>query len=192
MGLGVTAVWAETHTRRSNADLIAAATADAGPGDLIVVLSTWEGITFDRYYHGRAIWMTVPPIDSHKVHRTDLVWQKLNERDPIRPVLEAILRVLESGHRVWVAGDAAAVKPRPVSAAPPPPPGLPTGWYLGPYTQYWSATVMTCVRTVSKEGRLVSLPEPGPLNYLEDLRLLVFSGYQPDASKAQFEQRMIK
>jgi uncharacterized membrane protein YsdA (DUF1294 family) len=66
--------WEEAHTRRSNVDLIAETLGDSAvPGDLIVVKGAWEGITFDRYYHGQAPWVTVPPIDSHKVHRNDLV-----------------------------------------------------------------------------------------------------------------------
>ena len=47
------AMWEEVHTRRSNLDLIAAVIEQQpSEGDLVVVQSMWEGITFERYYHG--------------------------------------------------------------------------------------------------------------------------------------------
>ena len=61
--------WAEAHTRRSNLDVVAAFLShNASAGDLILVQDVWEGITFNRYYRGRARWLSVPPIDSHEVH----------------------------------------------------------------------------------------------------------------------------
>src|SRR6266478_2905099 len=47
--------WAEAHTRRSNLDVVAAFLShNASASDLIVVQEAWEGITFNRYYHGQA------------------------------------------------------------------------------------------------------------------------------------------
>jgi uncharacterized membrane protein YhhN len=102
------AAWEEAHTRRSNVDLIAAVLGQKASGeDLIVVQDAWDGITFDRYYHGRAHWVTLPPIDSHKVHRNDLIVEKLNQPDPMAPVLREITRTLRSGNSVWIVGDMA-------------------------------------------------------------------------------------
>ena len=98
--------WEEAHTRRSNVDLIAAVLGkNASEGDLIVVNGAWEGITFDRYYRGQAHWVAVPPIDSHKVHRTDLVLEKMNQPDPMDPVLHEITRTLRSSNSVWFVGN---------------------------------------------------------------------------------------
>ena len=100
--------WEEAHTRRSNVDLIAAVLGkNASEGDLIVVNGAWEGITFDRYYRGQAHWVAVPPIDSHKVHRTDLVLEKMNQPDPMDPVLHEITRTLRSSNSVWFVGNLA-------------------------------------------------------------------------------------
>ena len=72
--------WVEAHTRRSNLDLVAAfLSQNASAGDLIVVQNAWEGITFNRYYRGQAQWLSVPPINSHEVHRIDLVMAKMNQ-----------------------------------------------------------------------------------------------------------------
>src|SRR4029077_15334320 len=84
MSWGARSAWEEAHTRRSNVDLIAdVLNQKAAAEDLIVVQSAWEGITFDRYYHGQARWVTVPPIDSHKVHRNDLMAEKMRQSDPM-------------------------------------------------------------------------------------------------------------
>jgi hypothetical protein len=102
--------WEEAHTRRSNVDLIAAVLdKNASAGDLIVVNDAWNGITFDRYYHGRAHWVTMPPIDSHKVHRNDLVLEKLKQPDPMAPMLREITSVLRGSNSVWIVGRMAAV-----------------------------------------------------------------------------------
>ena len=52
---------------------------NASPGDLIVVQNAWEGITFNRYYRGRVRSLNVPPIDSHELHRSDLVMAAMNQ-----------------------------------------------------------------------------------------------------------------
>ena len=143
MTWGARSAWEEAHTRRSNVDLIAAVLGKkASAGDLIVVQGAWEGITFDRYYHGQAHWVTVPPIDSHKVHRNDLVLEKMNQPDSMAPVLREITNTLRSGNSVWVVGHVPVVPPKQLSLLLPPPPGLPTKWWLGSYLDYWSAQVM--------------------------------------------------
>ena len=120
MTWGARSAWEEAHTRRSNVDLIAAVLdKNASEGDLIVVQGAWEGITFDRYYHGQAHWVTVPPIDSHKVHRSDLILEKMNQPDPMAPVLREITNTLRSGNSVWIVGDMAVVPPKQL---PPPAP----------------------------------------------------------------------
>jgi hypothetical protein len=112
MTWGARSAWEEAHTRRSNVDLIAAALSQkAAAGDLIVVQSAWEGITFDRYYHGQAHWVTVPPIDSHKVHRTDLVVEEMNQRDAMGPVLREITDTLRGGNSVWTVGRMLDIRP---------------------------------------------------------------------------------
>ena len=69
-----------------------------------MVQNAWEGITFNRYYRGQAQWLSVPPIDSHEVHRIDLVMAEMNQPEAMTPVLRAITNTLTSGHDVWVVG----------------------------------------------------------------------------------------
>jgi hypothetical protein len=177
--------WEEAHTRRSNVDLIAAVLGQkASAGDLIVVHTAWEGITFDRYYHGRAHWVTVPPIDSHKVHRSDLVLEileGLSQRDPMAPVLREITDTLHDGNSVWLVGHVTVVYPNPLPPLPPPP-GLPTKWWLGSYFANWSAQVTTHLQHHALQEQVLEIPVAGPVNCLENLPVARFSGYRSNGN----------
>lgn len=178
MGWGMRSAWAEAHTRRSNVDLIAAVlNQNAGPGDLIVVQSAWVGISFDRYYHGRAPWVTVPPFDSHKVHRTDLLWEDMNQQlqgqEPMAPVLLAITNALQSSNRVWVVGQMLVVCPKPSASA-----GQPVQW-AGTHLSYWEGQVTAQLVGHALYSRSVEIPA-GQVCLLEDLPLSQFVGYRPD------------
>ena len=156
------------------------------PGDLVIVQSAWEGVTFDRYYHGQARWMTVPPLESHKVHRTDLMWAELNQRDAMAPVLNGISDTLRSGKRVWVAGAMQIVEQLP--AAPPPPPHPQTKWYLAPYYRYWAAQLSAHLMANATQTRIMKVTLPGPVNARENLPLLQFSGYRANAEQSTPQQ----
>ncbi|MES1180425.1 MAG: hypothetical protein ABUL66_01035, partial [Verrucomicrobiota bacterium] len=169
--------WAEAHTRRSNVDQIAA-TLDqkAAAEDLIIIHTVWEGITFERYYHGQARWVTVPPVDSHKVHRTDLVLEQMNQPDAMAPVLREITSTLRSGNRVWLVGHVTVGQPETMVPA-----GLPGKAWLGSYLFYWSAQVTTHLRNHALHEQVLEMPTAGPVSHLENLPVTRFSGYKPDA-----------
>jgi len=169
--------WEEAHTRRSNVDLIADVLGkNASAGDLIVVQSAWEGITFNRYYRGHAHWVTVPPIDSHLVHRNDLVMEKLNQPDPMAPVLREIADTLRSSNSVWMVGTMAVMSPKPSPAA-----GEPIKWWVT-YLNYWSSQVTAVLQAHARQEKILEIPVDGPVNCLENLPVRKFSGYKPDAN----------
>jgi hypothetical protein len=174
---GARSAWEEAHTRRSNVDLIAAVLdKNTSVGDLIVVNGAWEGITFDRYYHGQTHWVTVPPIDSHKVHRTDLAFEKLSQRDPMAPVLREITSTLRSSNSVWFVGNLAVL---PAEQLPPPEPQ--TKWWLGSYLYRWNIQVTAHLLDHALQERILEIPVDGPVNCFENLSAVRFSGYKPDA-----------
>jgi len=177
--LGAKSVWEEAHTRRSNADLVADVLGrKAEKGDLIVVNGAWEGITFDRYYQGSSRWVTVPPIDSHKVHRSDIMWEKMNQLDPMGPVLAEISTTLRNGKKVWVVGHLPLAKSRSLAPAAAPP-----QWSarhrLGEYMLNWSIQLTAHVSSRSLEMKFIEVPATRPVNLYENLPLMRFSGYQP-------------
>gem|GEM_PF-649048 len=168
--------WEEAHTRRSDVDLIANVLGkNASAGDLIVVQGAWEGITFNRYYHGRTKWVTIPPIDSHLVHRNDLVLEKMNQPDPMAPVLREITGTLQRSNNVWIVGTMAVEHPRQL----PSPLAPQTAWCL-PHMYYWGEQVMVLLQNHALQERVLEIPVSGPVSHLENLPVVQFCGYKSD------------
>ena len=178
MTWGAKSAWEEAHTRRSDVDLIAAVlNKAASEQDFIVVQGVFEGITFNRYYHGHARWMTVPPVDSHLVHRNDLVFARMNQPEPMVPVLREITNTLQAGHNVWlvgIGGGKSAARPKP------PLPGQPLEWF-GTYATYWNAQVVSVLLDHTQQAQILKIPVDGPVCGLEDLSLIRFIGYKSSA-----------
>ena len=165
--------WQEAHTRRSNVDLIAGILKlEASPGDFVVVNSAWEGITFHRYYHGAAYWATVPPVNSHLVHRNDLVFEDMCQTAPMTPVLRDIINALKEGHRVWMVGKMAPGLPGL------PPPTCPPVRYVGTYFDYWNAQVSAALLDHAWWKKAWNVPAGGPVSCTENLPLTEFGGYR--------------
>ena len=125
------------RTRCTNVDLAAEHLSKvAGAEDLIVLDPFWIGLPFQRYYHGPARWITVPPLGETGIVRYDRLKEAMARTGSNQPVLLAMTRTLQSGHRVfWLEGmNTGSDEPARVL---PPAPQLPTGWFLGPYLMAW-------------------------------------------------------
>jgi len=176
--------WAEAHTRRSNLDVVAAfLSRNASAGDLIVVQEAWEGITFNRYYRGQAQWLSIPPIDSHEVHRIDLVIAEMNQPEAMTPVLHAITNTLASGNHVWVVGSIRMARwkdaPPGPTPLPPPPSEMRTGLWFGSYLYWWNQQVTTLLLDHAQQGKTETIAAPGPVNHFEGVSVARFTGYRP-------------
>ncbi len=176
--------WAEAHTRRSNLDVVAAFLShNASAGDLIVVQEAWEAITFNRYYRGQAQWLSIPPIDSHDVHRIDLVMAEMNQPEAMTPVLRAITNTLTSGHHVWLVGSIPIERskdaPPGPTPLPPQPSEMPTRWWIGSYLYWWNQQVTTLLLDHAEQEGAETIAAPGPVNHFEDVSVVRFTGYEP-------------
>jgi hypothetical protein len=183
MTLNAGPAWVEAHTRRSNVDVIAAFLShNARAGDLIVMQDTWEGITFNRYYRGQAQWLTVPPIDSHEVHRIDLVMPEMNQPEAMTPVLQAITNTLASGSHVWVVGSIPMARwkdaPPGPTPLPPLPSEMPTRWWGGSYLVWWNQQVTTLLLDHAQEGETETIAATEPVNHFENVSVARFTGYK--------------
>ena len=177
--------WAEAHTRRSNLDLVAGFLGqNASARDLIVVQDVWQGITFARYYHGEAQWLSVPPIDSHDIPRIDLVMAKMNQPDAMTPVLDAMTRTLTTGNAVWFVGSIPVERSQEVRSgpipSPPPPSEMPTRWWGGSYSYWWNQQVTTFLLDHAEQGNREPISTPEPVNRFEDAFVVRFTGYNPN------------
>jgi hypothetical protein len=184
MTLNAGPAWVEAHTRRSNVDLVADfLSQNASAGDLIVVQDTAAGITFNRYYRGQAQWLTVPPIDSHEVHRNDLVKAKMNQPEAMTPVLHAITNTLASGNHVWVLGSIPIARWKNVPPGPTPLPPLPsempTRLWVGAYTYWWNQQITALLLDHAQQGQAETIAAPRPVNHFENVSVARFSGFRP-------------
>jgi hypothetical protein len=156
---------------------------NASASDLIVVQDAWEGVTFNRYYRGQAQWITVPPIDSHEVHRIDLAIAKMNQPEAMTPVLDAITNTLASGNHVWVVGYIPIARwkdaPPGPTPLPPRPSEMRTGWWMGSYLYWWNQQVTTLLLDHAQQGQMETIAAPGPVNHFENVLVARFAGYKP-------------
>jgi hypothetical protein len=170
------------EVRQTNMDLVAAAVRErAAKGDLIVVTICHYGIGFQRYYGGPVPWMTLPPIEDLRIHRYDLLKEKMMAPDQqavVRPVMEKVTEALKAGGRVWFVGGlplaAAVEKPE---LLPPAPTGR-SGWADPPYAEAWAAQVAYLVKAHAQRAEFVSVAAPLAVNLYEDVPLLVVEGWR--------------
>jgi hypothetical protein len=92
--------------RQTNVDLIAGGlSSEVTPNDYVIVYPFYCGVTFERYYKGRASWTTIPPLEDYTLQRWDLFMAKMQANDPVAPVIDRIASTLQSGNRVWFVGN---------------------------------------------------------------------------------------
>jgi hypothetical protein len=109
------------------------------------------------------------------VHRNDLILEKLKQPDPMAPVLREITSTLSRSNSVWIVGYMGGLPSKPLS-----PPAPQTHEWL-PYLNYWSAQVMVLLQDHALREGVLEIPVNEPVSFLENLSVLRFSGYKPDA-----------
>ncbi|MEO7683760.1 MAG: hypothetical protein ABIU86_07450 [Gemmatimonadaceae bacterium] len=175
---------AAVRQRMTNVDLVASRLHEiAQPGDLVLVNHWHFGVTFNRYYNGRAGWMTVPPIAFHRFHRYDLLKQQMmvpDQTSPARQVIAQATEALRAGHRVFIVGRLelpSAVQP----LAPLPPAPLPghQPWPTNAYLAQWSLMVGDFLKRHSTTLESVHVEVRGSVNAYENAQLFVASGWRP-------------
>jgi hypothetical protein len=169
----------ELYLRMTNVDLAAARlSAAAAADDLVVVMPWYFGVSFNRYVGGPASWLTLPDIPDHRMHRYDLLKTRLAAAHPIADVLDDMHRTLAAGHQVWLLGELRF--PRPGHPAPvlAPAPTPQNGWHDFLYSRSWSLQVGAYVRDHARSVRLIPIPAPDRISPLEDMSLIVASGWR--------------
>jgi hypothetical protein len=161
----------QVRVRRTNVDRIAARlTAEAGPRDLIVVCPWFEGVSFNRYYHGVAAWTTIPPLEDHDIHRYDLIKRRMAESDPLAPLFAQIESTLKSGGRIWLAGGLPMHSFGPLPSARPEPGGA-AGWRETSFTEPWGMQFRAAVEAHGMRFVLRWPGDPMAVNPFEDMKL---------------------
>jgi hypothetical protein len=179
-GVSVLPTWQQVQIRQTNLDLVAVRLGQAAvKEDLVVVDPFFLGISFGRYYHGPAPWLTLPPIPAHEVYRIDLIKSAMlvADQDQVtKPVRDRIATTLGSGHRVWWVGWGWYPVTTEAPQSLPPALNPVTGWGCAPYLQMWSQQVAALLLARAKSTEDVPVQADGPVNWLENVSLTVFGG----------------
>ncbi len=169
----------QAKVRMTNIDLLAdRVEGAAAPEDLVLVTQWYFGVSFQRYYSGRAPWMTLPDLADHRFHRYDLFKARMMEPDPIRNVLEAVGRTLRSGHQVWLVGGVAVPPPGLAPMTLPPAPNSRYGWMDVPYRDAWSQQLGAFLRDHAIQGGVIEIPTENPVSAFEDVPLITARGWR--------------
>ena len=171
-------VWPKIVQAESNVAIVAETVEkNARPDDLIVV-SPWSfGVSFNWYYHGATRWMTVPEMDDHRVHRYDLLREKMLSSFPLEDVEQEIATTLKSGNRLWFVGQAEvpALGMSPLVLAPAPDPNF--GWQIAPYRSAWSQQIGLFL--VGHVEQMSVVVRPGQLvNERENIMVRALEGWK--------------
>jgi len=172
-------VWAVTLTRRTNLDLLASKVAESGASSDMIVVSPWYyGVTFQRYYHGKAPWVSIPVISEHRFHRYDLLKREMTRTDPMEPIRKSLQQTLRDGGRIWWIG---TLEMPPEGSGPPtapPAPGASWGWDDLPYYEVWTQQLGALFRAHTLRGGPVPVPVEESVNIYEDIPLYRLEGWR--------------
>jgi hypothetical protein len=169
------------QSRLTNVDLVASQVERiARPGDVILVAPWLYGVSFTRYYHGTAEWTTVPPLELRGFHRYDLLLRLMRLPDQTLPAqfaTDRAAKALQSGHRVFVAGELSSPEPGVQPKVLPPAPAR-ASWSDGQHEGQWYLMVSQFLTQHSIKESWIPLPPVGAVNPYEDLLLKQVEGWK--------------
>ena len=166
--------WQTAHLRQTNMDLISAQLEKRVTiGDVIVVAPWFLGVSFDRYYKGSAAWMTLPQIEDHKIHRYDLVKERMTATNPIEPVLEAMAGALRSGHKVWIVGWISWLQRGQSPPQLAPAPYDPVAWDENAYNNVWASQAAYVLQRSGAGAETIPVADAEQINRYERPQLVL-------------------
>ena len=185
VGAGLYPAWQALRFRQTNVDVVAVQLeTQAAPNDLILI-NTWNyGLSFRRYYHGRARYETIPPIEDLRSHRVDLLKRQMMSSAPMTPVLRRMEETLRSGHTIWLIGSLDFVPPGKEPQVIPPGHDGPNGWVGGNFHAAWAEQAGFLVQRHALQFERVRVPLAQPVVRYENLPLSAIRGWRSDSTTA--------
>lgn len=182
VGLTLTALRQKVNIRQTNVDFIATELAKKVSKEDLVLVNPWfAGITFQRYYKGTASWMTIPPLEDLRIHRFDLLKEKMSNRYPMQQVFSGIEETLKRGGTLWLVGDfynryrhREGMVPKVLAPAP----YESYGWKSGPYRQSWLIQTEYFIHSNARQYERLPLKQYGSVNPYERLFVVTAIGWR--------------
>jgi hypothetical protein len=169
--------------RLTNSDLVAAKLEkEAGEHDLVLMNPWYLGVSFNRYYHGKADWLTLPTLNYFRFHRYDQVKTQMMQplqSEVVDPILQRMDATLKSGGKVFIVGGLRFLAENESPFYLPPAPNSPFKWQDGPYYISWSSQVASHLVAHITDASLLDVPSPQEVNPFENSPILVVSGWRP-------------
>ena len=137
--------------------------------------SSLYGISVQRYYHGQADWIALPPLADFSLHRWDLLKQAIAGPDPVPELLSRVQNVLQAGHKVFLVGKLGPA-PGTQPESLPPAPLSSFGWQFEAYTSQWKSELTYWIEHHALHGTNLSIDENELVNPFEELGLFEISG----------------
>lgn len=170
--------WPKLQVAQTDIPKIAAhIQAQGGTKDLIVLYPWYYGVTFHRYYHGGAVWQTLPPLADHSIHRYDLLRRQMETEQSLQSLLRQTREALKRGGTVWFVGefqfngksDLKIYNPKasPLSIEK-----------IGKFEQFWVATYTKYLLDHGAQGRYVDFNVSPEFHSLESPPINVISGWK--------------
>jgi hypothetical protein len=174
--------WDVLQVRSTNLDSAAKSlNQSAGTNDFVLVAPWYVGMTFQRYYAGKAPWETLPPIHDHRVAHYDELKTLISNPRPVSvidPIFAKITTTLKAGGKVWLVGGIRFLPQNQKPLTLPPAPNTPYGWRDWPYYEMWSQQVGYYLQTHALHAAEVKLPDEGRVSEYENCPLLVVDGWR--------------
>lgn len=171
--------WPKVTQRQTNLDLVAHKLEELAHREDLIVVDPWTlGVTFSWYYHGGTRWVTVPVMWDHRVHRFDLLKEKMMSPYPLNDLSEMIAGTLRASHRVWVVGGISLPKTNEKTLPLPPAPDSQFGWNCDAYASVWSAQLGDFIQAHASRGQFIPVKVDGSVNDVEDEPLMLVEGWR--------------
>ena len=155
--------------------------AKVSPDDLIVVRPFYTGISFARYYHGSARWMTIPDMPPSQMPYGYVPMKAvMATEEQVDGELDRIARHLAGGGRVWIVSHLSPLGEREEAGRLPPAPQSPYGWSEAAYELVWSRQLTDVLR---RNASAIGRYDPGvdyPINPFEHQPVFEVRGRRAD------------
>ncbi len=172
-------IWPQlVRARQTNMDLVTHALEQQASAKDLIILNPWYlGVSFNRYYHGTTRWLTVPTIAEHRVHRFDLLKEKMMAVAPLDDLKQVMAETLQRGNRVWFVGDTVWLSEEKVPSILPPAPQSQFGWSYSGYLPAWSQQLLAFAQWHAVRGDLILSPAKD-VNAVENVSVWALQGWR--------------
>ena len=166
------------RARQTNMDLVTQALEQQASANDLIILNPWYfGVSFNRYYHGATRWLTVPAIAEHRIHRFDLLKEKMMSVAPLDDLKQVMAETLQRGNRVWLVGDTVWLSEEKVPSILPPAPQSQFGWSYSDYLLAWSQHLLAFAQWHAVRGDLILSPAKD-VNAVENVSVWALQGWR--------------